>query len=101
APRLVLTVTQGVVGLHELVDLAGALIYDGSLAVPIEAPRRVFVREPVAAVDLDAVAGTALAGHRGEPLGQGRLPVVALPLVLHPAGPQPQQARRIVVRDHL
>src|SRR5436190_9765616 len=33
APRLVLPISEHVVGLHQLVDLAGALVDDGRLAV--------------------------------------------------------------------
>src|SRR6185369_12867004 len=47
APRLVLAEAEGVVGLHDLVDLAGAFVDDGGLAVPVVAADRIFVRIPV------------------------------------------------------
>src|SRR5262245_6941750 len=80
APRLVLAIAQGVVGLHELVDLPGSLVDDRGLGVAEEPPGRVLVREAVAAVDLDAVRGRALALHGREPLGERRLAGVALAL---------------------
>src|SRR6186997_2822227 len=42
APRLVLADAEGVVGLHDLVDLAGAFVDDGGLAVPVIAADGVF-----------------------------------------------------------
>src|SRR5262245_32497859 len=101
APGLVVPVAQGVVGLHQLVDLAGPLVDDRRLGVAEEAAGGVLVGIAVAAVDLDAVGGGALALDGGEPLGQRGLAVVAAALVLQPAGPQPKQARRVVVRHHL
>src|SRR4029079_4070104 len=44
-PRAVLADAQRVVGLHELVDLARALVDDRGLAVAVEAAHRVLVRE--------------------------------------------------------
>src|SRR5687767_1881193 len=73
APGLVLAVAESVVGLHELVDLAGALVDHRGLAVAIEPPDRVLVGVAVAAVDLDRVRGATLAGHRREPLRKGGL----------------------------
>src|SRR6185295_9772184 len=61
APRLVLADAEGVVGLHDLVDLAGAFVDHGSLAVPVEAAHRVLVGVAVPAVDLHGVRGRALA----------------------------------------
>src|SRR3989442_5859324 len=101
AAGLVLPEAQGVVGLHELVDLAGPFVDDGGLGVAVEAARRVLVGIAVAAVDLHAVGGRPLALHGGEPLGEGRLAGVAAALVLEPARPQPEQAGRVVVGDHL
>src|SRR5262245_29381430 len=101
APRLVLSVAEGVVRLHDLVDLAGALVDHRRLGVAVEAAGGVLVGEAVASVDLDAVGGRALALHGGEPLGERGLPRVALPLVLEPARAQPEEPRRVVVGDHL
>src|SRR5262249_27468102 len=101
APRLVLAEAEGVVGLHDLVDLAGALVDDGGLGVAVEPAGRVLVGVAVAAVDLHAVAGRTLALHGREPLGQRGLPGVAPPLVLEPARPQPEEAGGVVVGDHL
>src|SRR5215212_1576551 len=42
AGRLVAAVTEHVVGLHQLVDLAGAFIDDRAFAVAIEAAGRIF-----------------------------------------------------------
>ncbi len=56
APRRpVVPVAEQVVGLHDLVDFARALVDHGTLAVAIEAAHRVFVRVAVGAVDLDRV----------------------------------------------
>src|SRR5438128_1778184 len=80
--RLVLPVAERVVGLHDLVDLAGALVDHGRLAVPVEAADGVLVRVAVAAVDLNGVGGGALALHRREPLGERGLARVAAAFVL-------------------
>src|SRR4029079_130455 len=61
ATGLVLPVAERVVRLHQLVDLARALVDHRGLAVPVEPAHRVLVGVPVAAVDLDRVAGRALA----------------------------------------
>src|SRR5438874_4887724 len=100
-PRLVPAEAEGVVGLHDLVDLAGAFVDDGGLAVAVVAADRVLVGVAVAAVDLHGVGGGALAGHGGEPLGERGLAGVAAALVLEPARAQPEQARGVVVGDHL
>src|SRR6185503_4167423 len=85
----VLAIAEGVVCLHDLVDLPGSLVDDGRLRVPVEAAGRVLFRVAVAAVDLDAVRGRPLDLHGGEPLGQRGLTGVAPALVLEPARPQP------------
>src|SRR5436190_14870530 len=100
-PRLVLAVAEGVVGLHDLVDLAGSFVDHRGLGVAEEAAGRILVGESVASVDLHAVGGGPLALHGGEPLGEGGLAGVAPPLVLQPARPKPEQARGVVVRHHL
>src|SRR5262245_39502773 len=76
-PGPVLSIAEGVVRLHDLVDLPGAFVDDGRLGVPVEAAGGILVREAVAAVDLDAVGGRPLALHGGEPLGQRGLAGVA------------------------
>ena len=101
ARRPVLPEAEHVVGLHQLVDLARALVDDRALAVAIEAADRVLVRVAVGAVDLHGVAGRALGRHRREPLGQAGLARVAPALVLEQPGTQPQQPRRLIVRLHL
>ena len=50
---------EGVIGLHELVNLARAFVDDRALAVAIKAPDRVFVGIAIGAVDLHRVAGPA------------------------------------------
>src|SRR6185369_17848949 len=65
---LVLPEPEHVIGLHDLVDLAGALVDDRALAVAIEAAGRVFVRVAVRAVHLHAVARRALRSDGGKPL---------------------------------
>src|SRR3954462_14923953 len=59
AGRLVAAVTEHVVGLHQLVDLAGAFVDDRARAVAVEAPGRILVGVAVRAVHLHAVAGRA------------------------------------------
>src|SRR5262249_44101028 len=99
--RLVLPVAEDVVGLHQLVDLARALVDDRALAVAVEAARGVFVGIAVRAVDLHAVAGGALGRDRREPLREPRLARVAAPLVLQEPRAHPQEPRRLVVALHL
>ena len=61
AQRLVLPVAEQVIGLHEGVDLARALVDDRALGVAQVALDRVLVRVAVGAVDLDGVHRAATA----------------------------------------
>src|SRR5471032_3126751 len=71
APRRPIdAVAEQVVGLHQLVDFARALIDDRALAIAIEASDRILVRVAVRPVDLHGVAGGALRGDGGEPFRQ-------------------------------
>src|SRR5262245_22564067 len=99
--RLIVPVTEQVVGLHDLVNLARPLVDDRALAVPIEAAHRVLVRVAVGAVNLHGVARRALGGDRREPFGQSGLARIAPAMVLQPPRSQPQQPRRLVVGFHL
>src|SRR3977135_15207 len=99
--RPVRAITEQVVCLHQFVDFAGALVDDRALAVPVEAPHRIFIRIAVRTVNLDGIAGRALRRHGGEPFGQPRFTRIALALVLQPAGPQPEEPRRLIIRFHL
>ena len=68
---------EHVIGLHDLVDLARALVDHRALAVAIEAADRVLVGVAVGAVHLHGVAGGALRGDGREPLRQAGLARVA------------------------
>ena len=98
--RTIDTIAEQIVGLHDLVDLARAFVDHRALAISIEASDRVLVRVAVGAVNLHGVAGGALRGDGREPLGEAGLPRVALSLVLHPAGSQPEQPGRLIIRLH-
>src|ERR1700686_5385971 len=86
--RPVAPVAEDVVGLHQLVDLARALVDDGALAVAVEAADRAFVGIAVAAMNLDRVARGPLGGILGEPFGQAGLAGVAPAVVLQPSRSQ-------------
>src|SRR3989441_6594856 len=105
ARGLVLARSQRIIRLQQCVDLAGALVNDGTLGVPKEALDGIFIRITVGAVDLHRVARSLLRRHRGVPLRERGLAGVAHPLVLHPSRAQIQQAADLVVprhaRDHL
>jgi hypothetical protein len=94
-------IAEQIVGLHQLVDLAGALVDDRALRVAPEPADGIFVGVAVRAVDLNRITRRALGRHRRKPLREPRFARVALALVLEPARSQPQQARRLVVRLHL
>ena len=59
ACRAIFAIAEQVIGLHQLVDLAGPFIDHGAFAVPEESAGRVFVGVPVGAMNLNAVAGGA------------------------------------------
>ncbi len=99
--RLVGPVAEQVVSLHDLVNLASALVDHRALAIAIEAAHRVLVRIAVRAVNLHGVTGGALGRHRREPFRQAGFAGVAAAFVLEPSGASPQQPRRLVVRLHL
>src|SRR3954464_5341062 len=105
ARRTVGTVAEKVIGLHDLVNFARALVDHRALAVAEESAHRVLVRISVRAVYLHRVAGGAFGRDGREPLREAGLARVAQALILHPAGTQPQQTRRLIVgfhlRDHL
>ena len=82
ARRLVLAEAEHVVGLHQLVDLARALVDHRALAVAVEAADRILVGVAVGAVDLHGVAGGALGRDGREPLRQAGLARVAAAVVL-------------------
>ena len=65
ARRSVRSVAEQVVGLHDLVDFARALVNDRALAIAIEAPDRVFVRVAIGAMNLHGVTSRPLGGDRG------------------------------------
>src|SRR3954470_23108967 len=83
APRRpILAVAEDIIGLHDLVNLAGALVDDRSLAIAVEPSDGVLVRVPVGAVHLHGIAGRPLRCHRGEPLRKAGFARVAAPVVL-------------------
>src|SRR5215203_3811531 len=55
-------IPKHIIGLHHLVNLAGALVDDRTLAIPVEAPDGVFVGVAVGAVHLHGIAGGTLRG---------------------------------------
>src|SRR5688572_32489425 len=77
AGRPVTPVSEQVIGLHDLVNLARPLVDDRALAVAIEPSDRIFVGITVRAVYLDRVAGRTLGRDRRKPLGQSGLARVA------------------------
>src|SRR5262249_10711171 len=99
--RAIRAIAEHVVGLHQLVDLARALVDDRALAVAVEAACRVLVGVAVRAMDLHAVAGRALRRDGGKPFREAGLARVPPAGVLQPAGAQPQEPRRLIVRLHL
>src|SRR2546428_9661800 len=105
ARGLVLARAQRIIRLQQRVDLAGALVNDGTLGVAKEALDGIFIGITVGTVDLYRVARSLLRRHRGVPLRERSLAGVAHPLVLHPSRAQIQQAADLVVprhaRDHL
>src|SRR5262249_51879831 len=67
--RFVRAEAERVIGLHEFVNFARALIDDGALAISIEADHRVIIRITVGAVNLDRIGRGPLGGHCGKPFG--------------------------------
>src|SRR4030095_10639656 len=57
ARRSVRSIAEQVISLHDLVNLAGALVDDGPLAVAIEPPDGILVRVAVGAMNLHRVTG--------------------------------------------
>src|ERR1043165_4226664 len=88
---------EDVVGLHHLVDLAGAFVDHRPLAVAIEPADRILVGVAVGAVDLHGIPGGALGCHRGEPFREPGFPGITPAAILQEAGAEPQQARRLIV----
>src|SRR5215213_2253890 len=70
ARRSVLTKPERVIGLHQFVNFARALVDHRAFAISIETPDRVFVGIAIRAVDLDGVPGRTLGRDRREPLRQ-------------------------------
>src|SRR5262249_19179191 len=101
ARRAIRPVAQDVIGLHQLMNLTRAFVDDRALAVPEESAHGVLIGIPIGAMDLYRIACRTLRGDRGEPLCQPCLSRVPLPVVLQPAGAQPQQAGSLIVRLHL
>src|SRR6185312_13734390 len=83
-----LPVAEGVLGLHHLVDLGGALVDDGGAGVPEVALDRVFGRVAVRAVHLDGEVGGLERALGGVPLGERRLTGVSDAAVLRLGGLQ-------------
>src|SRR4026207_1014705 len=93
--RAILAHTEHVIGLHDLVDLARALVDHCPLAVAIEAADRIFTRGAVGAVNLNRVPRRALGCDGREPLRQTRFAGVAAALIFQRARAHPEQPRRL------
>src|SRR5262245_18004493 len=91
ARRLVVAVTEQIVRLHDLVDLASALVDHCTLAVPVKPAHRVLIGIAIGTVDLHGIAGRTLRSDRRKPLGEACLARIAAPFVLQPARTHPEQ----------
>src|SRR5689334_18863251 len=75
--------SEQIIRLHDLVNLARALVDHRALAVAIETADRILVRVAVRAMHLHRVTGGAFRGDGREPLGETSLARVAAAFVLH------------------
>src|ERR1044072_4677523 len=101
AGRLLAFEAERPVGLHECVYVARALIDDCGLAVAQIALDGIVVRVAVRAVNFNCHRRGLLAADGRLPLRQRGRARVRAPLILEPAGLEPEQVRHLVVGFHV
>src|SRR5687768_11152443 len=99
--RLVGTIAEHVVSLHQFVNFARALVDDGAFRVSIKASDGVLIGVSVGAVYLHRIRCGTFGCDGRKPFRQAGLTRIALADILEPCRAEPQQSRRLIIRLHL